>query len=516
MSVIQPQILYTGQNAARPDFKGMTKDIQNRMAQVDRERQQQKQFDMQRQDQMNRDFLKTVDVDKLNFVDASLQQKSLDAYKQFDESVSKMVQDKKGNLTTQDIMNGKAMASTMEQQMGVWKNWDNNRKQDIVAFHKDPGKYDQEHFKENTLYWDTDTPYNESRLKIAAWDLGKTQQVLRNTFDDEQETQSRIFNKDKVQVKASFDSQYWETEKLPNGMTVPKLDDEGRGIPNYKTQGNRVKQELGIYDNVQGREGLVKGYSKLSASDQKMWDDIAMNNGLTTKNQGDVQGDGEIMWMLSPDGANKNPFKLDVAMSEKKKPSETKIIRNLSGKQVPYLTTSRTLDIAGDEYNAYSIPQAVNIPSFTMKNATVIVDGKKSEVKDITSKGKLTDVIIEDGKISMYKIEKPSERYKKNELGETVYKIDNIGEGTYEELLQDAKVMYGDKVDMNWIKRKAKASKDEGRTETVLLPAEDNQSLTELFRIEGVSNIYKAKKDSTSIASLYLDKKASAFSIGIS
>jgi len=324
MSVIQPQAIYTGQNSARPDFKGMTRDIQARMAQVDRERQQQRQFDAQRQDQMNRDFMKTVDIDKLNFVDANLQQKSLNAYKQFDDMVSKMVQDKKGNLSTQDIMNGKAAASAIEQQMSVLKNWDNNRKQDIIAFKKDPGKYDQESFKEETLYWDTNTPYNESKLKIAPWELNKTQKVLKNKLDDEIDVQSRVFNKDKTQVKVAFNDQYWETEKLPNGMSVPKLDENGRGVPNYKNQGKRIKEELGAYDNIQGREGLVKGYSKLSASDQKMWDDLAMNNGLTTQDQGDVQGDGEIMWMLHPDGANKNPFQLDVGMSEKRPSTATK------------------------------------------------------------------------------------------------------------------------------------------------------------------------------------------------
>ena len=39
MSVIQPQAIYTGQNSARPDFKGMTKDIQTQIMAHDRQRQ---------------------------------------------------------------------------------------------------------------------------------------------------------------------------------------------------------------------------------------------------------------------------------------------------------------------------------------------------------------------------------------------------------------------------------------------------------------------------------------------
>jgi hypothetical protein len=58
MSIPQPQMLYTGMNVAVPDWKSFNQDFNARMDQVRREKQQQRQYDIQRQDQINREFLK--------------------------------------------------------------------------------------------------------------------------------------------------------------------------------------------------------------------------------------------------------------------------------------------------------------------------------------------------------------------------------------------------------------------------------------------------------------------------
>ena len=128
MSIPQiPQsVLYTGRNIAVPDWKSFNKDLNARMDMIRREKQQERQFQRQRQDQMNKEFLESVDMDRLNFTHGQFQQASADIYQTFDETVAGIVQDKKGEMSVQDIMKVKALSSSAEQNIAKFKNWEKN------------------------------------------------------------------------------------------------------------------------------------------------------------------------------------------------------------------------------------------------------------------------------------------------------------------------------------------------------------------------------------------------------
>ena len=115
MSVIQPQSIYTGKNIARPDFSKVADSWDASFRTAMQQAEQRRQFDIQRQDRITKDFLKTIDIDQINYTNANLQQKALDVYKNFDGLVSQYVENKKGRLDTEDIMKMQAVAKRAEQ-----------------------------------------------------------------------------------------------------------------------------------------------------------------------------------------------------------------------------------------------------------------------------------------------------------------------------------------------------------------------------------------------------------------
>lgn len=319
MSIPQPQIIYTGLNAARPDFKTMTRDINARMDMIRREKQQQRQFDRQRQDQLNREFLKSVDMDRLNFTQGQFQQASSDIYQAFDDTVAGMVESRKGEMSVQDMMKAQALASRAEQEVMKYKGWENNWIADQKAYLADPTRY-KESSRDAIFNYDGSTPYNESKLEIAPWDTFTTQQEMKQWTDDANKlsTFSYMNGQGDVQSSGDWTVKFWQTTGSGESLR-PVFDKNGNPIPNYEEQGKFVKGLLNGRDFTQARQGVVERFNALSSDKQKIWDDMALRNGLSTKGQ----GDGEIMYFMHPDGENSNPFDLGVKQKAYKETSKS-------------------------------------------------------------------------------------------------------------------------------------------------------------------------------------------------
>jgi hypothetical protein len=321
MAIPQPQMLYTGENVPVPDWKSFNKELNARMDMIRREKQQQRQWEQQRQDAINREFLKTVDIDKVNLGDAILQQKALDEYKKFDEIVTSLVEakGKKGEeLSIQDIMNARAVASKVEQKIGMYKVWENKRQLDIKAYMADPGKFNKEHFKNNTLEYKGD-PYTESRLKLAEWN---TKTLATNMENDLKwmPKQSFSYYNGNVKVSGSFSPAYWKFQKIGNQFK-PELDENGYPKPNYEAQGKALKTLLNTPEYIQGRKGIIKRFNKLSSDEQKYWNNRALDYKLTTTIDGETQGDGELLYALEGEGLS-NVFNFELKRNATK-PSRT-------------------------------------------------------------------------------------------------------------------------------------------------------------------------------------------------
>ena len=310
MSIPQiPQsVLYTGRNIAVPDWKSFNKDLNARMDMIRREKQQERQFQRQRQDQMNKEFLESVDMDRLNFTHGQFQQASADIYQTFDETVAGIVQDKKGEMSVQDIMKVKALSSSAEQNIAKFKNWEKNWIIDQKAYLDNPDKYSKES-RDAIFNYDGKSPYNESKLKLAPWDLYTTKKKLQDvtTKANEASTFSFFNGQGDIRSEGEFTAKFWQSTK-EGEQIVPVVDSNGMAIPNYEEQGKFVKGLLASNQFAQGREAMVEEYKKLKPEQQKMWDDLALRYGLDTEGQ----GDGEILYMMHPDGLDMNPFETGI------------------------------------------------------------------------------------------------------------------------------------------------------------------------------------------------------------
>lgn len=486
MSIPQAQIVYTGLNTARPDWKGFTKDINSRLDQVRRESQQQKQFEVQRQDQLNRQFLKTIDADRINFTEATFKQKAADIYGATDEIVSAMVKESRGKMTFQNTLAAQQIFKQAEQELAVNKFYEENWTKDKQTYlnPKNAGKFDEASAKEKIFGYKGDTTYGESRLELIKWSPQQFADKIKPLYRDANKRSvvlkagglGDIEGGNEEQYKTSFVSKLYDVKDVGGVRTLVLKEDKAI---------QELKALSTSQDFSQGRIGLMESFDKLKETEQEFYREKAEK---ITGNEEDAM----FSWFLDNEGEDLYPRTYS---EQQEKAASTKLerTRNKSGNIVDLLTTPRNLNVAGQEYdNVYSLPKAVNIPSFTIKGAQEIVDGKLSAAKDAVYKGRLTDVITENGKITKLKIEVPSGKVKTDSEGNKLYTLRGL-EGTKEELLSLSKKQ-GYSWSSGYIDRNADPMKETDKTKTIIAPASENKSLTELFRIQGISKIGESAK----------------------
>lgn len=493
MSIPQPQMLYTGLNVAVPDWKSFNQDFNARLDMIRREKQQQKQFESQRQDQINREFLKTIDIEQLNFADANLRQQAADIYKGFEGFAANIVEGKKGKLDFQDIMNAQAAASVASQDMSKIKAWDVNHQKDVMVA-SDPKlnkEIDLEKAKIDVFGYDGKTPYTESRLKIREWTPEEFSDKLKAEYKDANKRTVIMSSAGLGDVKGStadeltvsFVEKLYDISKDPKGFTTLTLKKD-KAIQEVKTMA--MSQ-----DYRQGQYGLLSAFDKLPDKEKEIYESLAENE--TGKKE-----DAPYSWFVDKHMQDKYPR----TITDRKEPTTTSGdgAKNTSGQKVPVLTEPRTLDIGGTTYdNVYSFTEAENIPTFKAVGVQRVKDGKLSKSSDETEtvKGKLSDVIVEYGKITKFVIEQPVEKFKTNIDGEPLYSLAGYGEGTLTELkaMTDAK---GKDWSIDRIKAGADPIKTTGGTETIILPASKNKALKEKFNIPNVNQIGESKEKTKS------------------
>ena len=511
MSVIQPQILYTGQNAAIPDFKGMTRDIQAIMAQVDRERQQQRQFDQQRQDQLNREFLKSLDIDQINFTNNKLKEKSVGAYNSLNEFATDILQQSGGRASTQDIMKVRSYANSMQQEMMKYKNWEDNWNKDKAAIINDKkGLYNKDAAKEKVFGWDGSTPYNESKLEIAPWDEFRLQNALEEwTGNANKLSTFSYFNSGQdLKTEGEYTQKFWKTTTDESGQIIPLWDENGNPIPDYKEQGKFYKGLLEGNDFLQGRLYVQNEYEKLSKEDQKRWDDRAANVGLTTQGQ----GDGEIMYMMADDGLGLNTFKIGkdyTAYKENKESDKNRIPRNESGERISVLTTSRDTSFDGKKYNnVYDLPKGVQLQEgVNLAGVKKIEGGKEIAVSEDEAKTFDNPTLIavntdKDGKVDKIFLRTRSPKYKTTTKGEQIYKW---GDETGTEDMLYEKIAKQKGVDVSEVSPTTKSYyknsffepvESGSKYNTIVVPASENKYLLNTIQVKGSTGYVEQEKQS--------------------
>lgn len=314
MSIPQPQMLYTGLNVAVPDWKSFNQDFNARMDQIRREKQQQKQFDSQRQDQINREFLKTVDIDQINFADANLKQQAADIYKGFEGFATNIVEGKKGKMDFQDIMNAQAAAKRAEQEVTKIKAWDLNHQKDMMVA-SDPKlnkEIDLEKAKVDVFGYDGKTPYTESRLKIKEWTPEEFSDKLKAEYDDANKRTVIMTSAGLGDVKGntsdeltvSFVEKLYDISKDPTGFTTLTLKKD-KAIQEVKTMA--MSQ-----DYRQGQYGLLSAFDKLPQDEKDIYESLA-------KKETGRKEDAPYSWFVDKHMQEKYPR----TITDRKEPSTT-------------------------------------------------------------------------------------------------------------------------------------------------------------------------------------------------
>ena len=309
MSIPQPPIIYTGLNVAVPDWKSFNKDFNARMDMIRREKQQQRQFETQRQDQLNREFLKTVSVDQMNFTHAQFKQAAANVYQTADDAVSAIVQDKQGKMTFQDTMKAQAVMQRGEQELAKYKVWEQNWMKDMQAVQNPQvsGKFSEES-KKAVMNYDGKTPYGQTKLQFREWDSFETEDKLKEVINNSNEMSvfSTMNGQGDVQSQEAFRVKFWENELMPDGRTRRLiLDDNGEAIPDWGAQIKYVKGLLSSQAFSQGRMGIVRDFQKLSSDQQQTWKDIAANRGLREE-------DTDVLFFIE----DYNPFEPKIKTKE--------------------------------------------------------------------------------------------------------------------------------------------------------------------------------------------------------
>ena len=479
MSIPQPQMLYTGMNVAVPDWKSFNRDFNARMDMIRREKQQQKQFEIQRQDQLNREFLKTVDIDQINFAHGNFQQASADIYSAFDDSISAMVEDKKGQLTTQDIIKAKSLASRAEQELIKYKNWENNWMKDMQVI-QDPrvsGNFSEES-KRAVVSYDGSTPYSESRLKLDYWSPEKTADKLRAEFKDGNKASAILKAAGLGDVEGN-NEQEWNVSYLQKFYNLGR-DEKGNQYLelNKKAAIDAVKTRVLGQDYKLGLIGLMNSFDKIPDREKELYKQSAINS---TGNEEDAM----YAWFV--DKYASDLFAQDRKMLQEKEPATTKFYYSFGGdKTTVNLEDPDTLTYGGETFdNVYQLGSK----DIKMKEGFTIKDAREEvgdSLKDVGDKrynnAVVVGVNVVNGKATDVIFSVPSDKYAKNEKGEDVYQIGSgykAVKGTLDELV----VLLNS--DMETVKRLAVRSKSEGDKTIVVAPAEGNTEALKGYVING-------------------------------
>jgi hypothetical protein len=478
MSIPQPQMLYTGLNVPVPDWKSFNKEFNARMDMIRREKQQQRQYEQQRQDQLNREFLQTVDVDKMNYANANLQQKAANIYQTFDDVATNIVSDKGGNISMQDTLKVKALRSRAEQELTKYKSWDTNHQKDVIAASdpKNAGKFDMEAAREDVFNWDGDTPYTGSRLKLQTLTPGEYADKLGAEYKDA--------NKRTVIMKAAgLGDVEGKTDQELTKSFVDKLydvsyDDKGFATLNLKKdKAIQEVKEMGLSQDFRlGDIGMMKAFdAEVSDVDKQFY--VAEAKKVTGKEE-----DARYLWFIDKYMQDEYPSTVKDLRERESSTASKNFSINFGGKKITdNLTNSTSVEYGDVELDNFYPVGEVKVKlgkSQPIKGARVEQeDGTLGNAGDIkVNNAEVVGVNMKDGFVESVVYSAPSTQY--------VYKIGSGANSMSAETLDELAVMTGASVED--LQKIAKKTKESGKPMTIVAPAYGNEStFQKSFAIDG-------------------------------
>lgn len=315
----QIPILYTGKNVARPDFKSMTKSIQNSFAQARNRKQQQAQFDSLQNERATKEFLKNLDIDEVKSTNEGLTIQGYRAYKDLEDQLTSLLKENGGRVDVQDQVAARRLSTDANQEVAQINESSKNWSLDKMAALKNPDLYDLEKAKGVIFNYDGKEPYSESRLDQVYRDMS-IEEVRDRNFQkmrdpDSFRTTAMVGGKE-INGEQEYDDAYFNkvideqgnTKIVPDyaaqvGFLQARTADEGKvGVlfeRAYDDQFNKAsKQDQELYKakarKFTGREENAHYLYELDTADGKYFE----------------SGEFEAEKVAKPKGAQKKTIKV--------------------------------------------------------------------------------------------------------------------------------------------------------------------------------------------------------------
>ena len=268
-------ILYTGLNAAVPDWKTMGANIRESFRNIKNDVIANDRYQDALKAREREQFLKELDIDRVTFANEQLQEVELKNYQNFEQFTSELVQNKlkgKGSLDTEDYMLVRSATNKYANEMQSWKNSEERRQRDIKVIEQDIDKFDKEKAKD-ILYWDyaKNGRYTGEELKNALRDIPEEERI--------QNDQKNLGNADRIatyvapdgfnnrkEVKDKYIDHFYNVSVGKDGM--PKYDLKAENAVDY------MYQEYSLPSRSQELNSLLKDFDSLPDNEEKVMIDI--------------------------------------------------------------------------------------------------------------------------------------------------------------------------------------------------------------------------------------------------
>lgn len=480
-------ILYTGQNAARPDWKSLGRTIRDSYRRIKEDVMAQQRYEDIKAEKRRQEFLKETDIDRLNFGNEQVQAIEAANYNSWHNTVTDIVKDREGDLSETDIMAIRTANNKYANEMMKYKVSEEKRQQDIKTAS----------LKENIDKFDKD-----KLLEIVNWDYNKNglytgdalKEALRKTTEEEwlrKDTKDfgnadywatyiadyvgKDLNGDPVKYKDEYNKLLW--------TDTGKVDNLGRKIYDLnEDEAVRIQQQrYSLPSREQDLMSMMEDFDEQVPDKDKELYIKRWSGG----NADDTDPRPAIAWYTL-----KNADRLFAKETQEvaiKEPVTTKFYYSFGGdKTTINLEDPDTLTYGGETFdNVYQLGSK----DIKMKEGFTIKDAREEvgdSLKDVGDKrynnAVVVGVNVVNGKATDVIFSVPSDKYAKNEKGEDVYQIGSgykAVKGTLDELV----VLLNS--DMETVKRLAVRSKSEGDKTIVVAPAEGNTEALKGYVING-------------------------------
>lgn len=470
-------ILYTGEQVAVPDWKGLGKNIRESYRRASENRKEKQRYEQVRNDRMAREILSELDVADVNFTNEQVQAIQTQLYGGLEQGLTNIIKDKKGesrkDLGVADYAQAKSLTTKYNQEISKYKISEQIRNDDLKIMYQKPDNYTKEAIQKAER-WD----YKKNGVYTAD-NLGKSLRVYG--LDELAEKDKReAKDADYVATQVAFKNGVEETKKIDLEKQFYTV--EG-GVPTLKEDA-AIEYMAGQYalpSRQQDLNSVTNHFDKLP--------DIKKQEFI------DKYGKDEapVAWYTV---TNKDKI-FPVAYNVRTEPiDETKGTLGSGVGGADVYTPNNSYVIAGTTYdNTVKLPKNIKTGgSKQIVNSQEESGDKLSNPKTSSYKDPEIEAITTDGKGNADKVVfKAREEKFKYKNGEPVYDISGI-EGTEAELKVNPKLVgFADSWD--FLFNDKHRAKEEGGYKTVIAPAKDNKWVFDEVSFKGFKGFTENKKE---------------------